>query len=274
MSLVTILLAGGSLLALALLFSYVLCWANQAFYVEVDPRIEAICAALPGANCGGCGCVGCGEYAEAVVNKGAPVNCCAPGGAAAAAAIAKIMGVAVDTSAAPKRPVVHCGATTDLRLGQGDYLGEQSCAAATNMAGVQGCKYGCLGFGDCVRACKYDAINVQQGLATVNYERCVGCGACVRACPRNIISLVPFTSPQMYVVTCSNRETGPAVKEVCQTGCIGCKACTKKSDLCTMEGNLAAIDYENFGPDKLTELVAAAEKCPTGSIRLRGNATA
>ncbi len=270
MSLVTIFLAGGSLLVLALIFSYILCWANQAFYVEVDPRIEAICAVLPGANCGGCGCAGCADYAESIVNKGAPVNCCSAGGPAAAAAIAKIMGVEVDTSAAPKRPVVHCGAFADQRLDRGDYLGEPSCAAATNMAGVQGCKYGCLGFGDCVRACQYDAIGIQNGLAVINYERCVGCGSCVRACPRNVITMVPFKSEQMYVIACSNRESGAAVKEVCQCGCIGCMACTKKSDLCSMEGGLAVIDYEHYEADKLEEMAAAAGKCPTGSIQLRG----
>lgn len=269
MSLVTIILAGGSLLILALIFSYILCWANHAFHVEVDPRIEAICEVLPGANCGGCACVGCGEYAEAIVNKGTAVNCCAPGGPGVAEAIAKIMGVEVDASA-PMRPVVHCGATYDQRLNKGEYLGEPSCAAAVNMAGIQGCQYGCLGLGDCVRACNYDAISVKNGLATVDYEKCVGCGACVRACPRNIISMVPFSSDRMYVVTCSNKESGPAVKAVCTSGCIGCKACTKKSDLCTMEGNLAAIDYENYGPEKLEEMAAAAEKCPTDSIQIRG----
>lgn len=270
MSLVTICLAGGLLLVLSLIFSYALCWADQALRVEVDPRIEAIGAALSGANCGGCSFAGCGNYAEAIVHKGAPVNLCIPGGAACALAIAKIMGVEVEASA-QKRPVVHCGASLDQRLGRGEYLGERTCAAATNMAGVQGCKYGCLGLGDCVRACKYEAISIRNGLATVNYERCVNCGACVRTCPRKMISLVPFKSEQMYVVTCSNKEMGAAVKEVCQSGCIGCSACTKKSGLFSMDGGLAVIDYENFATDKLLDMAAAAEKCPTDSIQLRGN---
>lgn len=269
MSVVTIGLAGGSLIVLALMFTYILCWANEAFRVEIDPRIEAICEVLPGANCGGCSCVGCGEYAEAIVNKGVPVNCCAPGGAGVAEAIGRVMGVEV-AAAVPNRPVVHCGAAVDQRLGRGEYLGEQSCAAATNMAGVQGCQYGCLGMGDCVQACNYDAISIQGGLATVDYERCVGCGACVRACPRGIVAMVPFKSAQMYVMACSNQENGPAVKGVCQAGCIGCKACTKKSELCSMNGNLAAIDYEDYDPAQLAEMEAAAEKCPNGVIRLRG----
>src|SRR6056297_335607 len=240
MSLVTTCLAGGVLLIMALIFSYILCWANKAFYVEVDPRIEAILEALPGANCGGCGYVGCSEYAEAIVKEGAPINLCAPGGAAAASAIAEIMGVEVETTA-PKKAVVHCRAGKDQRLGQGRYLGEKKCAAASGVAGVQGCAYGCLGFGDCVEACDYDAIHIENGLPQIEYERCVGCGACVQACPRSIITLVPFKDDRMYVVACSNREGGKDVKAVCPVGCIGCKACVKKCDLFSMYNNLPVL---------------------------------
>ncbi len=269
MTLVTTCLAGGILLLLALIFSYILCWANKAFHVEIDPRIEAIMEVLPGANCGGCSYVGCGEYAEAIVNEGAPVDACAPGGAAAAAAIAEIMGVEV-CAAAPNRAVVHCGATADKRFGQGEYLGEKKCAAASGVAGVQACAYGCLGFGDCVEACTYDAIHIENGLATVNYQRCVGCGACARVCPRNLITMTPFPADRVYVINCSNRDGGKEVKEVCAVGCIACKACTKKSDLFTMEGNLPVLDYERYDPAHTEGLEAAAEKCPTGCIGLAG----
>jgi len=66
-TLVNILLAAVVLALLAVGAGLVLGWANRTFHVEVDPRVEAILAALPGANCGGCGQVGCAEYAEAVV---------------------------------------------------------------------------------------------------------------------------------------------------------------------------------------------------------------
>ena len=33
--------------------------ASKVFYVYVDPKIEAVDDALPGANCGGCGFPGC-----------------------------------------------------------------------------------------------------------------------------------------------------------------------------------------------------------------------
>ena len=62
----TTLLAAGTLVGLAVVAAIVLGWANTAFHVKVDPRVEAVVNVLPGANCGGCGYVGCRQYAEAV----------------------------------------------------------------------------------------------------------------------------------------------------------------------------------------------------------------
>ncbi|MEZ4565673.1 MAG: (Fe-S)-binding protein [Desulfobacterales bacterium] len=64
MTFVTLGLAAGTMLLMALVFSYILGWANTAFHVEMDPRVDAVMDSLPGANCGGCGFIGCGEYAE------------------------------------------------------------------------------------------------------------------------------------------------------------------------------------------------------------------
>ncbi|MGB5175797.1 MAG: RnfABCDGE type electron transport complex subunit B, partial [Thermoanaerobaculia bacterium] len=93
MTLLVVLLASSTLLLLAVFMSFVLGWANKAFHVEVDPRVEQIDAVLPGANCAGCGYIGCTDYAEAVVNEGASVALCAPGGESCAEAVAEIMGV-------------------------------------------------------------------------------------------------------------------------------------------------------------------------------------
>jgi formate dehydrogenase (NADP+) beta subunit len=43
-----------------------LAFASKIFYVWVDPKIEAIDEALPGANCGGCGLPGCSANAAAI----------------------------------------------------------------------------------------------------------------------------------------------------------------------------------------------------------------
>ena len=262
---IVIVLAAATMLVLAIFMAIVLGWANRAFHVEVDPRVVAVNNALPGANCGGCGYVGCGEYAEAVVAGKAGPDKCPVGGAGCAAKIADILGVDLSQSW-PFRPVVHCGARYQQRLKRAEYVGEATCAAANLVGGVQGCTYGCLGFGDCDCSCPFDAIHVVDGLATVDYDKCTGCGACAKVCPRNIISMVPFKREQMTVVTCSNKDFGKDVKAVCTVGCIGCKACARASDLFKVENNIPHIDYDAYDPDKMDSLQVALDKCPMKRI--------
>ena len=262
MTLVLIILAAGTMLALGALMGYVLGWASKAFHVEVDPRIEQVDEVLPGANCGGCGFVGCREYAEAVVEGDTAVDLCTVGGESCAAALAEILEVTVEQSW-PFRPAVHCGATYAERLKRSDYRGERQCATANIVSGVQGCTYGCLGFGDCDRSCNFDAIHTIDGLATVDYDKCVGCGACSKVCPRNIISMVPFKIEQMVVVACANEDFGKDVKAVCKVGCLGCKACARASDLFTFtDANVPTIDYDKYDPDQMDEVEVALAKCP------------
>lgn len=272
MELTIILLAGGTMLVLAVIAGQSLGWANRVFHVEVDHRIERVAAALPGANCGGCGCVGCLPYAEAVVAGKIAPNKCTVGGASVTAAIAEIMGVEVKQTW-PYRPVVHCRATTEDRLQRGDYRGEPTCTAANLISGVQGCTYGCLGMGDCVRACDFDAIRVINGLAVVDYVKCVGCGACAKACPRNIITMVPFKSDRMLVVACSNKDNAREVKAVCKVGCIGCTACAKASELFKMTQNIPQIDYEKYDPDNMDAAMVAVNKCPAKGLIFVGKPT-
>lgn len=254
-------LAGGTLGILSIGAGYALGWASRAFHVETDPRVDAVLAVLPGANCGGCGFVGCASYAEAVVLSGAPPDKCPVGGASCAQAVAGILGVDVRPSW-PRRPVVHCRAHYGDRLGRGDYRGEPTCAAANLVAGVQGCAYGCLGFGDCRAACAFDAIRIVDGLAVIDYEKCTGCGACALVCPRNIITMTPFKSERMLVVACANQDFGKDVRAVCRVGCIGCRACQKASDLFSFDGHLPTIDYERYDPSQLESAMVAVEKCP------------
>ncbi|MBT3202220.1 MAG: RnfABCDGE type electron transport complex subunit B [Phycisphaerales bacterium] len=267
-----IILAAATMLTLAIFMAWVLGWANVAFHVDVDPRIEASIEALPGANCGGCGYVGCGEYAEAVVVDEVAVNLCPVGGDACAAALAEILGVEINQSW-PSRPVIHCGATQENRLGRNAYKGEQACTAANMVAGVQGCTYGCLGFGDCGAVCKFDAINVIDGLATVDYDKCVGCGACEKICPRHIISMTPFKVSQMLAVTCANNDFGKDVKGVCKVGCIGCKACGRASKAFVFEeGQLIPdLDYDQYNPEEMDDLQVAIHKCPQKRLLMVGN---
>jgi len=267
---VTVTLAAVVLAILAVVMGYVLGWADRAFYVEVDPKIEAIVDVLPGANCGGCGFVGCSEYAEAVVKANADVSLCAPGGAGCSKRLAEIMGVEVSESL-PYRAVVHCAAPADKRLQRMPYLGEPTCIAANLVAAVQGCTFGCLGLGDCTRACDYDAIHTVDSLSVVDYDKCIGCKACARVCPRNIITMVPFKAERMLVVACSNQDKGPVVKEVCEVGCIGCTGCSRKAEPVAMNGNLPMIDYDQYESEE--DFSTAREKCPREVMLVVGKPT-
>ena len=269
---IVVILAAGTMLVLAVFMACVLGWANRTFHVEVDPRINAVNGALPGVNCGGCGYVGCNEYAEAVVAGDVPLDKCTVGGADCAADLARILGVELKESF-PYRPVVHCAATTEKRLKLNEYRGEPGCAAANIISGVQGCTYGCLGLGDCQSACDFDAIHVVAGLAAVDYDKCVGCGACERACPRHIISMLPFKSEQMLVVECSNHDFGKDVRAVCKVECIGCKACSRLNELFQIDDNLPRIDYDSYDPDKTGELAPALDKCPMKRLVYVGEPT-
>ena len=80
---------------IGLVAAIVLAIADRCLAVEEDPRIGMVTAELPGANCGGCGFAGCDGYARALVAGTAPNGACAAGGAACAAAIAKILGVEI-----------------------------------------------------------------------------------------------------------------------------------------------------------------------------------
>ena len=262
--------AGGTMFGLAFLMSWVLGWASRRFHVAEDPRVEQVEKVLPQANCGACGCIGCREFAEAVVKGEVPVDGCPVGGATVAHAIAEILGVALEARA-PRWVIVHCGAECEQRLKRMPYHGEQTCAAAHLVSGVQGCTYGCLGFGDCERACPFDAIHIINGLAVVDYEKCTGCGKCVAACPRKIIELVSFTSDPLMIVACANRDPGREVRAVCKVGCIACGICQKTApDIFTIRDNLSVIDYRNHPSDDRSQLELAAQKCPTKCLVYRG----
>ena len=258
MLLTLIILAGGTMLLLSVVAGYLLGLADKKLAIKVDPKVQAALACLPGANCGGCGYVGCGEYAAACA-AGEAVTKCTVGGPAVAAALGKAMGVDVQQTW-PYRPAVHCSADVDARLKRRPYRGVPTCAAANLVGGIQGCTYGCLGLGDCFGACKYGAVRIVKGLAQVDYDACTGCGACAKACPRAVISMVPFKAEQMVVVACSNKDPGRNTREVCTVGCLGCGACAKLNDLFKVTDNLSRVDYDRY--DATRDFGPAMAKCP------------
>jgi electron transport complex protein RnfB len=260
--------AGVTMVALGTGFAIVLLIASIKLKVIIDPKIEQVHEALPNIDCGACGFAGCGAYAKAVSAAPELLGKCAPGGAETAEKIAEILNLQISGAGEPVRPIVHCRSHTDDKEFYAKYDGIMTCTAANAQANVQACKFGCLGYGDCTRACKFDALHVIDGLSTVDYEKCTGCGACARTCPRYLIEMVGFGRENMMTVACSSKENAKTTRQMCKVGCIGCKMCEKQTDIFKIEDNLARLDYGRYEPSEQTE--TAMTKCPTGVIVYRG----
>jgi len=247
---------------LGLIFGLGLSFASMKFHVKVDERVALVREILPGANCAACGQTGCDAFAECVVEGKCAVNGCPVGGAEVAGKIAEIL--CVEACAIEKRIArVMCGGTLDLCRKKLDYAGIEDCAAASMLyGGPSACSYGCVGMGNCARACPFGAIAVENGLAKIIAPLCTGCGKCVDACPKNIIELVPVALE--YTVACSSLDRGNIVRQNCDVGCIGCGRCTKAcpEGAIKLNGTLAKID-----PALCKNCGECLKACPTKSIR-------
>lgn len=241
------------LLGLGLVTATVLAVASRVFHVEEDPRVQAVLEALPGANCGGCGYAGCEGYATAVATDPAvPANRCCAGGAETSITVGELTGKTVAASD-PLVSFRRCDKVAGNVALRYDYQGMPSCAAAAGLVGgSDSCSYSCLGFGDCVQVCPFDAIEVRGGLARVNASKCTGCGKCAETCPRNVLELVPARARVM--VFCSTKDRLKAVTEVCKVGCIKCGRCVKScpADAVTLENDRIHINHKvclTYGPE-------------------------
>ena len=248
--------------ALGLLFGVLLAFAGKKFAVQEDERVSKVRECLGGANCGACGYAGCDAFAQAVVEGKAPCDGCSAGGAKTAKAIAAIMGASVEESD-PKVARVRCNGGCGNSADRYEYKGLKSCrAAAAYAGGPKLCEFGCIGLGDCLNACKFGAITLQDGTAHIDPAKCTACGACMRTCPRNIIDLIPRN--RTVVVMCRNKAVGKIARLQCKVACVGCGRCERNcpSDAIHVEDGVAHID-----PEKCTRCGACVQGCPMHCIQ-------
>jgi Na+-translocating ferredoxin:NAD+ oxidoreductase RNF subunit RnfB len=173
------------------------------------------------------------------------------------------MGVEADKSERKIARVLCQGGRAETAK-KGIYAGIPTCIAATFAGGGDKlCSYGCIGFGDCVKVCPFDAMYLNEnGLPVIIDEKCTGCGKCVEACPRHIIELHPESS-KLFLL-CKNQDPPKESRKICTRACIACAICVRAAGEgnIEMKDNLAVINYERYR----TQTDFPLEKCPNAGL--------
>lgn len=263
----TILFTIGSITILGFLAAAILYFIASKFKVYEDPKIDEVEEALPSTNCGGCGHPGCRAFAEACVKADDLSDLhCPVGGNETMQNVADLLGMEVEERD-PYVAVVLCSGSFEFRKKVNLYDGTPNCTVAHGLyGGDTGCQNGCLGFGECVDACDFEAMYMDEktGLPVVIQDKCTACNACVTACPRDIMELRPMgRRSRRTFVSCINVDKGGAAKKACEVACTGCSKCEAecKYDAITIENYLAYIDAE-----KCKNCRKCAPVCKSNSI--------
>jgi len=148
---------------IGLLAGLILSYASRKLPSNPDELVERVNDKLPQTQCAQCGYPGCRPYAAAIVNNGAAINLCPPGGDDTVRRLADLLGRDV-IPLAESPPAGQAVAVIDESL--------------------------CIGCMHCRNACPVDAIvGAQQLMHTVIESECTGCKLCVAPCPVDCISM-------------------------------------------------------------------------------------
>lgn len=251
-------------LVIALVLGMLLGFFKKIFAVQEDEKVTKLKEILPGANCGGCGYAGCASYAEAIARGEAPLNACSAGGAAVAKAVAEIMGGSVEAKS--YIAVLACQGAKNCAVSRGTYTGVETCAAAAlSVNGTKMCANGCVGFGDCVKVCKFGAMTMgDDGLPKIDRNKCTGCGACARTCPHKLLKKINTERKAPLILCSCVSDAKPGVVKNCSMSCIKCQKCVREcpAQAITMEGGLPVISEE-----KCTACGTCITGCPRKVIK-------
>jgi electron transport complex protein RnfB len=239
----------------------VLIVAARFFAVPADPRVEAVTAALPGANCGACGYSGCAAAAAAVVKGESGPNVCLIGSEEVSSAVALIMQLE-GTGKKRKRAYLCCSRNIAEAGTRFDCTVSNDCRSAVMLYGAgKKCSGGCIGYGTCETVCPVEAIEMKNGLPFIDPQKCTGCGICVKECPKKIIALIDDTPAAIARKRCAEYcIQGDLRFEVDQEKCIKCGICFKN---CPVE----AIVWEKgksayIVKEKCIECLTCLRVCP------------
>ena len=153
------------MLALAALLGLGLLAMSQRLQQSEESPVDIVNALLPQTQCAQCGFAGCRPYAEAIINRTADINQCAPGGDSLVTALARLLGRGTGT--------------VDPAYGMQQPL---SVARIDEEA--------CIGCAICIAACPVDAIlGAARYTHTVIRDECTGCDLCVAPCPVDCITI-------------------------------------------------------------------------------------
>jgi electron transport complex protein RnfB len=159
----TTLTAVVTITVIALVAGLILSYASSRLPADRDPLVEKVDKLLPQTQCAQCGYPGCRPYAVAIVEDGAAINLCPPGGQETIQRLADLLA---------RDPVALA-----------DTAHEAGALALINEAFCIGCTY-------CREVCPVDAIvGAHQFMHTVIAAECTGCELCVPRCPVDCISM-------------------------------------------------------------------------------------